>query len=96
MALVSCPDCQRQVSSEAPACPGCGRPINVQPTTTTTTNVRHCPFCNSNSVAKGRGLQGAGEVFTAIILILVGIIPGVIYYIYKDSQPYCSGCGRRV
>ena len=25
--LVTCPDCQREVSSIAPACPGCGRPV---------------------------------------------------------------------
>ena len=29
MALIKCPDCGKQVSSEAPACPGCGRPIKV-------------------------------------------------------------------
>src|SRR5512146_1335411 len=27
MALIQCPDCGRQVSSEAAACPGCGYPI---------------------------------------------------------------------
>ena len=26
MALVSCPDCGHEVSTEAPACPNCGRP----------------------------------------------------------------------
>lgn len=27
MALIPCPDCSRDVSSVAPACPQCGRPI---------------------------------------------------------------------
>ena len=27
MALTTCPDCGRQVSTEAVACPGCGRPM---------------------------------------------------------------------
>ena len=27
MALIMCPDCGQSVSSEAPACPHCGRPI---------------------------------------------------------------------
>jgi hypothetical protein len=26
VALVACPDCQAQISPEAPACPHCGRP----------------------------------------------------------------------
>jgi TM2 domain-containing membrane protein YozV len=29
MALVNCPDCGKQVSTEAIACPGCGRPIKA-------------------------------------------------------------------
>ena len=28
--LISCPDCQKEVSKFAQACPGCGRPMNVQ------------------------------------------------------------------
>ena len=31
-----------------------------------------------------------------IILFFLFIIPGIIYYIYMESVPYCSGCGRRV
>jgi hypothetical protein len=27
MALINCPDCNKEVSSSAPACPGCGSPI---------------------------------------------------------------------
>ena len=27
MALINCPDCDKQVSSNAPACPNCGAPI---------------------------------------------------------------------
>jgi hypothetical protein len=27
MALISCPDCNKDVSSNAPTCPGCGAPI---------------------------------------------------------------------
>lgn len=28
MALITCPDCNREVSDRAPACPGCGRPMH--------------------------------------------------------------------
>jgi uncharacterized membrane protein YvbJ len=27
MALISCPDCNKEISENAPACPGCGAPI---------------------------------------------------------------------
>ena len=55
-----------------------------------------CRHCGSHSVGKVRGLQGVGEVFVAAILIFLFIIPGIIFYIYMESGPYCSGCGRRV
>jgi len=29
MALVQCPDCNRQISDLAPACPGCGTPMKA-------------------------------------------------------------------
>lgn len=32
MALVKCSDCGRDVSDAAPACPGCGRPVEPAPT----------------------------------------------------------------
>lgn len=31
MPLKPCPDCERQISTEAPACPHCGRPFVTQP-----------------------------------------------------------------
>lgn len=27
MALISCPDCKKEISDKAPTCPGCGAPI---------------------------------------------------------------------
>lgn len=35
MALVTCPDCSKQVSDAAPACPGCGRPMAAATVQTT-------------------------------------------------------------
>lgn len=29
MALIQCPECQREISSAAAACPGCGHPIRM-------------------------------------------------------------------
>ena len=30
MALINCPDCKKEVSENAPACPNCGAPIAVR------------------------------------------------------------------
>lgn len=31
MALITCPDCGKQLSDQAPACPNCGRPMKKKP-----------------------------------------------------------------
>ncbi|MGH7984535.1 MAG: hypothetical protein ACREFF_15535 [Candidatus Udaeobacter sp.] len=45
---------------------------------------------------KGSRTSGFGEAMTFIVLFFFFIIPAIIYYIYIESRPYCSGCGRRV
>src|SRR3990167_10843228 len=96
MALTKCNDCGRDVSTSAAACPNCGCPIQGAPVQSQSHTGSTCPHCGSHSVGKVRGLQGIGEVFIAIILFFLCIIPGIIYYIYMESVPYCSGWGRRV
>lgn len=97
MALIKCPECGIEVSDKAQSCPKCGYPIIKQISIIESQLIskRKCPYCGSTSVGKVRGLQG-GEVFIAIMLFFLFIIPGIIYYIYMESVPYCSGCGRRV
>jgi len=96
MPLIDCPDCGKKVSSEAPTCPGCGRPLKTPQVQPLVVGARKCPHCGADGVGKVRGLQGGGEVLIAIVLFFLFIIPGIIYYIYMESVPYCSGCGRRV
>jgi predicted amidophosphoribosyltransferase len=31
MALITCPDCRKEISDLAPSCPNCGRPIKPVP-----------------------------------------------------------------
>lgn len=59
-------------------------------------SVRPCPHCGIHRVGKVRGLHRLAEGVTFAILFLFGFLPGIIYYIYMESVPYCTGCGRRV
>jgi len=52
MALIKCPDCGKEVSGSAPACPNCGRPLTriigkhfVQDDDVKGNAVTHCAFC---------------------------------------------------
>lgn len=55
MALITCPDCKKSVSSDAPNCPNCGRPIN--------TAVR-CPNCGSTNT---KVISGASKVASVAV-----------------------------
>ena len=86
----------RRHTENASICPECGRPIKTSAAQPSIAGGRRCPYCKACSVGKARGLQGIGEVSLVILLFCMGILPGIIYYVYIESVPYCSSCGRRV
>jgi len=55
-----------------------------------------CPHCGSAAVGKVRGLQGLGEFLLCVLLLCTFVLPGIVYYVWQEAVPYCSGCGRRV
>jgi hypothetical protein len=70
MALIECPDCQQQVSTEAVACPNCGRPIKApaQP-----------KFDRDLAAAKGRITRGRWLLYTILVLL------GIVAYLNRDT-----------
>jgi len=58
MALIKCPECGKEVSDTAKACPNCGAPID--------TSIR-CPKCGSSDV---RIISGASK---AVSIALWGV-----------------------
>lgn len=95
-----CPYCGEQILMSAIKCKHCGEFLDGRPRQQAPPapqpQGRKCPHCGAHGVGKVRGLQGGGEVLLAIILFFMFLIPGIIYYIYMESVPYCSSCGRRV
>lgn len=70
MALVSCPDCSREISDAAPACVGCGRPMAVRESRGRQVEVR-------NPVATGAKI-GAG-IFVVLPLLLLALLVGGVF-----------------
>ncbi len=56
MALIACPECNKQVSDQAPACPHCGFPIS-RPASKPNGAVQlmNCPDCNNGWVQSACG-----------------------------------------
>lgn len=55
MALITCPDCSKEISSSADSCPHCGRPMS--------TSIK-CPNCKSTEVHK---ISSASKVGSALM-----------------------------
>ena len=55
MPLVTCPDCGKEISSEAETCPFCGRPMD--------TRIR-CPNCKSTDIEK---ISAADKIGSALL-----------------------------
>lgn len=53
MALISCPSCKREISSNATACPHCGEPINT---------LLKCPKCGGTDISVITGADKAISV----------------------------------
>lgn len=70
MALIHCPDCGREVSDAATACPQCARPIRVTAPSgpVTVSRLQHSVRARSASAA---------VKFVCFVMIVVGICAGI-------------------
>lgn len=74
MALITCPDCGREISDQAAACPNCGRPV-TQPDADPAGLFTEVPPKRDPSFLK----------FIGTLLFLGGIAAGVYYFSYFDT-----------
>lgn len=83
MALIACPECQREISSRAPACPHCGYPVKASLSTSTepVESVRsknESPTPRPVDVAKKRSSMGAW-------FLLVLLVTGAVFWYYQTE-----------
>lgn len=81
MALINCPDCGREVSSNAPACPSCGAPIQAQTIEATAKKWKGLQLLGALLVILGIGPCVAGTdsgndatVGVGVALLLIGLV----------------------
>jgi predicted amidophosphoribosyltransferase len=58
MALIKCPECGKEISSDAESCPHCGKPSSVL----------HCPYRKSINITKRSKGDVAAQVFSNIFM----------------------------
>ena len=95
MALINCPDCNKEVSTSAVSCPNCGAPVaaaretEAAGTPLTTTQSTSKKFKGQQAIATLMFIVGATWIFVALGqeppsdagLALVITLVGVIWYI---------------
>ena len=100
VALVSCPECKREISDQAPACPGCGyqthpvRPRFDGPP-------KNCAQCGGG-LKKGATAksEGSGCLIALIGLLLAPVLIGIPIVLYgvhlmskREGHWRCRKCG---
>ena len=84
MPLINCPDCQHQVSTIAPACPNCGRPLKQE------SPLRQPHTQAIEQTSKTLKLQQ----ILSLVLASVGVIiawGAAFQYIHKAGRPIGVG-----
>lgn len=85
MALIKCPDCGKEFSDLAPACPNCGRPNQVQPqrpTGSAMANRANTPgptvVQNNNGIPQSTKKKGSGCLIALLAFIFIPFVIGLI------------------
>lgn len=93
MALIECPECHKQISEKAEACPNCGCPINKQhEESNQSQEYLCCPKCHSRELhAEQQGFSGGKALTGAVLFGNIGILAGTIGS--KDVRMTCLKCG---
>lgn len=80
MALIPCPECNRSVSDQAVACPGCGHPMRAASNLNAGVDTG-----NPNGTAdwvKATGIVGAAWALPRIAKILFALIVAVVFFYF--------------
>lgn len=90
MALISCPECGKQISDKALSCPNCGNPLQQQ---TQQEEYLCCPQCGSRELhAEHKGFSGGKALAGVLVTGGVGLLAGTIGS--RDTQITCLKCGK--
>lgn len=97
MALISCPECGKEISDKALACPHCGNPMNPQPQQVQQPQQEEylcCPKCGSRELhAEHKGFSGGKALAGVVLTGGIGLLAGTIGS--RDTQITCLKCGNK-
>jgi len=90
MALIECPDCQKEVSDSAPSCPNCGAPISQG----AESNRRMCKKCGRETIHKAPKTSHILHFILTIVTAGFWAIVWLIIALNNKTKSKCSVCGN--
>lgn len=93
MAIIKCPECGREISDKAIACPGCGLPMTEEKKEENNKDeeILVCPKCLSEDIERyKKGFSGGKAFVGAILTGPIGILAGTIGM--NNIECKCSIC----
>ena len=106
MALIKCPECGKEISDKALACPNCGNPLRESTSeqiikehevndNVNNEGVLCCPYCGSTQLhSEQKGFSGGKALAGAVAVGGIGLLAGTIGS--KDVMVTCLKCGKKV
>lgn len=101
LALIKCPDCGKEVSDQAVACPNCGHPLKVA--ARFAGPPENCSSCGGQlKTGKDAKSEGTGCIVVILGLVLTPVIIGIPILIYgfhlmgkREGFWRCTRCGMK-
>lgn len=87
MALVSCPECGKEISDKASSCPNCGFPINSHATDTT----NQTAFQTNVSIDKNANEKKESSFPPLVLFIIIALFCGILIIFLNRKCKY-EGC----
>ena len=91
--MIKCPECGKDVSDKATACPNCGCPIKKE--TEVSEKYLCCPHCGSRNLHVGKKGFSTGKAVAGVVLTGgIGILAGTIGS--RETVVTCLDCGKKM
>lgn len=90
MALITCPDCRKEMSTEAAACPHCGRLRGADADTKDPTRA-----AVYNLILPGAGYFYAARPGLGVVMLLL-YLPALYFWFFEGSGAAAGWCGTLV
>ena len=92
MALISCPECEKEVSDKAPTCPNCGSPVAQPPMTKKEKKRADAEAARAEAQKNWEEMSTGKKIYNSILMLILAAMFAVAGYsifclLYTSPSP---------